>query len=265
MIKKIAITGANGFIGKALTEALLNHGFEVVAFVRKIPKIKAKNIEYQYFELGKPLIINDFEGIDVLIHLAYQAHNKTILADDINIFSAQQIKNLGIKQTIFVSSFAAVPPVGNSYYAKCKTTIEEIFRDETIIRPALVVGEGGLFLRLKKQIKKNPFVPLMNGGNQIMQMIEVKSLTNKIIEIIEKQKKGLFHIANPEPTTYKQVISLIAKQLDKRVYFIPVPIWVLKFVIKILSFLPNPPITQDNLEGLLASKYVDCSENITMS
>jgi NAD dependent epimerase/dehydratase family enzyme len=258
MTKKIAITGANGFIGKALVEALQKEGFMIIALVRKAPIEKSQSIDYQEFILGKSLNQKDFEGIDTIVHLAYYSQNLVkIEADDVNIFSAKELKKLPIKNKIFVSSFAAVPPVGNSYYAKCKIAIEKIFEDQTIIRPALVLGDGGLCARLKKQIKKSRFVPMLDGGNQIMQTIEIEVLVEKIIGIIKEEKKGLFHFANPEKTTYKEVIRLITKQLDKKIFFIPIPVWALRLLIKSLSILPNPPITEDNLEGLLASKYVE--------
>lgn len=258
MNKKIAIIGANGFIGKALIEVLQNQGFEIVAFSRNIRSKKTNNLDYHLFELGKTLNTKDFEGVDTFVHLAYAAQSSAKISDtDINIISAKELIKLPVRNKIFISSFAAVPPVSNAYYGRCKVAIEAIFQHQTIIRPALVVGNGGLWEKLKKQIEKNRFVPLLNGGNQSMQIIHIEDLVQKIIYIIKQEMTGIHHLAKPEKTTYKQVIELISNQLNKKVVWVPIPIWSLRLLIKILSFMPNPPITEDNLEGLMASKYVE--------
>lgn len=79
MIKKVIITGANGFLGSALTNFLANIGVKVIAVVRNenssIERINQnKNIEIIYCELSE---IEKLEGlitdrdIDVFYHLAW--------------------------------------------------------------------------------------------------------------------------------------------------------------------------------------------------
>jgi nucleoside-diphosphate-sugar epimerase len=257
MSKTIAITGGNGFIGKALIDGLLNQGHEIIAFSRTTHLEKTFNIQYRLFELGKPLNIKDFEGVDILIHLAYGKPESEVMDEfDMNIISAKALVALPIPNKIFVSSFAAVAPASKSYYGKCKVAVEEIFRDHIIVRPALVIGEGGLWAKLKSQITKNRFVPLLNSGIQIIQVIQIDDLVRNITDIIKNEKNGVFHLANIEKTTYKQVIQQVSNQVNKKVIFVPIPIFLLRLLIKVIAYLPNPPINKDNLEGLLASKYV---------
>jgi nucleoside-diphosphate-sugar epimerase len=171
MPKTIAITGANGFLGKAFVKALVEKNYHVKALVRKIPIDKFECVSYHLYRLEDDLDKTLFEDVDICIHLAFQFEKQVRNGIDVNIFAIENLKKLNLTQYVFVSSFAAASPVTDSYYGKSKLAVEVFFKDELIIRPALVLGNGGLFGRLQTQLKKTKYVPLLNGGKQIIQTI----------------------------------------------------------------------------------------------
>ncbi|MEH7254908.1 NAD-dependent epimerase/dehydratase family protein, partial [Neobacillus niacini] len=79
MIKKVIITGANGFLGSALTNFLANIGVKVIAVVRNenssIERINQnKNIEIINCELSEIAKLKELitaRDIDVFYHLAW--------------------------------------------------------------------------------------------------------------------------------------------------------------------------------------------------
>lgn len=257
MSEIIAITGADGFIGKALVKCLSQYGYRVKALVHHWPVETIKGVEYILYDLCLPINTDIFKEVSVLIHLAFQFKPISVTGTDVNILAAQQLKALQLPMYIFVSSFAAIPPVTQSYYGKTKAAIESIFAEDIIIRPALVLGNGGLYKRIKIQLGKSPFVPLLNGGNQIMQTIFIDDLVNSMVQLMRYNALGVHHLAHPHKTTYKTLINAMATQTGKPVYFVPVPVFILKWFFKLLSFFNNASFSIDNLEGLLASKYVD--------
>lgn len=82
MSKKVLVTGADGFIGSHLTEALLELGYDVRAFVYynsfnswgwldEIPKTKLANIEVFSGDIRDPNGVRAaMKGIDTVFHLA---------------------------------------------------------------------------------------------------------------------------------------------------------------------------------------------------
>lgn len=264
MPKTIAITGANGFIGKALMKALLEKNYLIKALVRQIPTDKLQGVSYHLYQLGGDLDEAIFSDVEICIHLAFQFEKQEHNSVDVNFLAVENLKKLQLAQYIFISSFAAASPVTESYYGKCKLAVEAFFQEDLIIRPALVLGNGGLFGRLQTQLSKNKFVPLLNGGKQIIQTIFIDDLVNSIIFLMEKQAKGTFHIAHPAKVFYKDFITEIAKTTQKKVIFIPIPVWLMRIIVAIFQLLPKPPINKDNLIGLLASKYVDTSHEQNM-
>src|ERR1700761_5249424 len=69
------VTGANGFLGRHVVNALLARGIEVRAMVRPAPRLEVvgwpSSVEIFRADLRtSPELRHAFEGVDVLLHLA---------------------------------------------------------------------------------------------------------------------------------------------------------------------------------------------------
>jgi nucleoside-diphosphate-sugar epimerase len=72
---KIAITGANGFVGQVLTEKLIQEGYQVIAVTRRSWHLGTSNVITTDYE--DPDFVAALEGIDCIIHLAAKTHSGT--------------------------------------------------------------------------------------------------------------------------------------------------------------------------------------------
>ena len=82
MKRKVLITGADGFIGSHLTEALVNNGYDVCAFVYynsfnsygwldSIPTETKNKIEFFAGDIRDPNGVREaMKGVDIVFHLA---------------------------------------------------------------------------------------------------------------------------------------------------------------------------------------------------
>jgi uncharacterized protein YbjT (DUF2867 family) len=256
MGKTVAVTGANGFIGQALVNSLHEKGYSIKAFVHHLPVKQLTGVAYYQYSLETSPCAQDFIDVDILIHLAFQFRPQKIEGIDVNVYAAKALKNLNVPKYIFISSFAAADPVTPSYYGVCKRTMEGLFGDSIVIRPGLVLGNGGLFGRMRNQLSKRRWVPLLQGGSQVIQTIFIEDLVSNIIDLFEKTP-GTYSVAHPDKVLYKTLMLGIARQLNKPVNFIPIPVALMRLIIAAVQIFPSPPINKDNLAGLLASKYVD--------
>ena len=117
-MKKIAITGANGFLGKALID-YLKKDFEVVKISRK--KSKFKNEKF---------ILNDYKGsnlrdVDVLVHCAAKVHDLSKNSDKYlndyicsNLFLTEQLVKEAIKNEVKKFVFISTIKVNGEYTKK---------------------------------------------------------------------------------------------------------------------------------------------------
>ena len=115
-MKKIFITGANGFIGKSLCQTLSKLNKSVVGTVRSknsfltLPGVKFILVKDNSFQTNLSQTLKDCEYI---IHCAGKAHvmNKKDKLDDYNLVNTEFTKNLaiqaakaGVKRLVFLSS-----------------------------------------------------------------------------------------------------------------------------------------------------------------
>lgn len=235
-MKRILITGKNSYIGTHIKEWLEKdkNQYEVT---------EAETKEEKWIQ-------EDFSGYDTLIHVAGIAH---VSADpkleelyykinrDLAVDVANKAKREGIKQFIFMSSMIIYGkdetigknkiidkntiPVATDFYGKSKLEADiaiQKLEDENfkvvIVRTPMVYGPNckGNFPKLKRLAKITPIFP--NIENQ-RSMIYIDNLCEFFRQIIEKQKNGVFYPQNREYISTKQIIRVMAKGMNKKVYF----------------------------------------------
>jgi len=71
---RVLVTGADGFIGRHLVQALLNTGVEVVTLTRRLRKPRSKHVTNLTFNLLEPTswekVLSSVGAVDTIIHLA---------------------------------------------------------------------------------------------------------------------------------------------------------------------------------------------------
>ncbi|MBI2271391.1 MAG: NAD(P)-dependent oxidoreductase [Bacteroidetes bacterium] len=255
--KTIIITGANGFIGSALTAHFSKKGYQVRALVRDSPPQSSSTISYYPYDLSTLINEKQFQGADFMIHCAYIKHNAANKnANKINIEGAKQLLNVsrkcGLVKNIFISSMSAQPDA-LSNYGRQKYAIEQLFNTnkDVVVRPGLILGNGGLLKSMTAFIKKNKIVPLIDGGKQSIQTVDVKDLSIAIEKIIEKDLHGIFTVAETSPVTYKAFYKALCATIRVNALFIPLPYFIVNITLRLLESTGlAKEISTENLLGL---------------
>lgn len=279
---KVLVTGSGGFIGQHLVR-ILESQYLIIRHSRKklFPAIKDN-----YFHLdvnGLSDWHEHLQDVDVIIHLAASAHNKSNSKesiDDVNVNGAlaiaRQAAMAGVKRFIFISSIGvlgnkttvpfdentAVSP--HSEYAKSKLKAEvallELARETTlevvIIRPVLVYGDKapGNFLKLKSLINKFSILPfgLVNNKRSFISIGNLVSFVQLCIEH-PKAKNEIFCIADGKDISTKEFTNAIATALSKKIFQLPIPIWLMKYAGRFFR-------KKDMVEQLVGDLQVDVSK-----
>ncbi len=264
----IIITGANGFIGLALVSRFSTIGYKVIALVHHLPIQKFEGVIYQEFDLSKQINEELFNNADILIHCAYVKHSDNEKSFEININGSNNLIKIsrlcGIKKNIFLSSLSARKD-SLSEYGKQKYAIEQLFKEkfDLILRPGLVIGNGGLVRDIVDFIKKKKVVPVINGGKQPIQTIYINDLINAIDIAINENLSGEIMVADPNYVFYKDFYRAIFKHLKISPRFIYLPYHVISLVILLAKAIGlKLPINKDNLLGLMSNYHIDTSEDL---
>ncbi|MFZ1071952.1 MAG: NAD-dependent epimerase/dehydratase family protein [Verrucomicrobiia bacterium] len=225
-----AITGSNGYLGGCLKNYFAAQGREVLELTRSpVPGARAVA-----FQLGAEISPQALAGADALVHCAYDFQplrweeiRAVNVAGTRKLFQAARAAGIG--KMICVSSISAYDGC-RSLYGRAKLEIEKIALDNgaLVIRPGLVYGggPGGMFGRLVAQVRKSSVIPLIGDGSQIQFLVHNEDLAG----FIEKFTAGKIEIApriltaaHEQLWPFRQLLSEIARSLDKKVKFVPLP------------------------------------------
>ena len=243
---KIFISGSGGFIGSNLSKKL-SHSNEVISCsTLKENKLKLQN--FKSIEDLNSININDFDGVEVLIHAAAVAH-KNLTQDtikqikEVNIIQTQRLFRLAaeakVKKIIFLSSVAvygnSTESCGvnesselkaNNYYAESKKLSEEYLKTlareypikYSILRLPMVYGVGapGSFHMLKTLSKKRFFlpIPVLDNDNK-RNLVKIDRVIEIIRRLVHSQDLEVVNIVNSDNVSTFDLLNFVLSKKNK--------------------------------------------------
>jgi nucleoside-diphosphate-sugar epimerase len=235
---KIAITGATGFIGRALVAAARTQGHEVQALSRQA------GADYE----DAPSLAAVFAGADVVVHLAALAHRRGAGLDfDGNVRSTRAVaaaaRAAGVGRLVFVSSIGvhgnvtrgkpfteADEPAPAEPYARSKLQAEREVQSAgiewVVIRPPLVYGAHapGNFGLLVRAVARNWPLPLGAIRNR-RSLVGVGNLCDFILACAGSPRAAnqVFVVADGDDLSTPDIVREIARGLGKPARLLDVP------------------------------------------
>lgn len=252
----IFITGINGFIGKQLAEFLSSdQSNRITGSVSGRHQQKT----YPIIDLNENFDSAIFQNIDLIIHCAYDLGPDSLKKNiDGTKLIMKKAQEMGVKRQIFISSYSAHSKA-ESQYGTSKYMIENYCREKNyiIVRPGLVMGHGGLFLKLSNIVEKFIIVPVIGRGQVKFPVILINDLVNSIRSIAYNELSGTeFNLFYPEQVTLMELLKTIAKSKKLKRLFVPIPlvfIYVGLWIANIVKL--ELPITLENLKGYTQNTY----------
>lgn len=247
-LQTVIVTGATGFLGKALSETLLKKGITVYGIGRSEKKFKELEkynnfhkivLDFkEYGDISQKVISRE---IDAFFHVAYRGVNGTDKSDykvqlqnlDLACTTVMQAVELGCKRYVYVGSvdeyeIAKLPdlpfcePTHSRIYAAVKYASEVIgktiaFENNIEYVSALLsltYGENNKTNILPNMLIRNSFsgdpINLITGNNNF-DMIYVKDAINGLLAVAEKGKPyESYFIGHEELRTFKEIVTTIS-------------------------------------------------------
>lgn len=256
-MSKFIVTGASGFLGMRLVEALLDQGETVIAIGNRTLELAGlvhPQLIYRRADItDKSQLLSVLENADVLFHCAafssdWGEENKFDLVNrqgSINIIEC--CEEIGITKLIYVSSASVYFNFCNQYdlkeyevdagsfvnaYARSKYQGEKavLARKRStqviIIRPRGIVGKGDTSIAPRiLNILRRGFFPLVNEGQALIDLTSVENVVNALL--LAAYWKGtdeeIFNITNGEPMQVKQLLDVFVAASGLRVKFVSLP------------------------------------------
>ena len=236
----ILVTGATGFVGRALVRQLFDAGYPVRALLRPSPRTprlpKGVPVEVAVVSL------KDVRGLraalrdaDAVIHLAgteHQGRNADLLGIDIqgtrNL--AEAAKQEGVGRFIYLSHLGADRASAFPVH-KAKGIAEEHIRKSgvphTIVRSSIIYGpEDHFSTQIASLLRGTPvFFPVPGDGLTRIQPLWVEDLVTCLLWALDNPKtvNQTYEVGGSEYFTLRQVIETIMDVIGKRRVFLSTP------------------------------------------
>jgi dihydroflavonol-4-reductase len=252
----VLVTGANGFIGSHLTEALLARGYRVrclvrqssdLAYIQHLPVEWARGDLRDTEQLGRACM-----GVDMVCHCAALTRaidEETFLRVNTGgtkaLARAAMEASPGLRQFLYISSQTAAgygagpddyvdesrPPQPLDWYGKSKWAAEQALHSMdgrlplTIIRPAAVFGPRDRDVYAYFDLVNKHLELRLGREERWVSLIYVRDVVDLIILALESETAvGQTYFATAYATTYTEVGRIVARVMDKRTLRVTVPL-----------------------------------------
>ena len=277
MKKKIIITAANGFLGKALVNFMKDE-YEVIALVRK-SCAAIEGVTYRIWDgKQKGKWFEDIDGAYAIINLAgrsvdcryNEANKQEILNSRLESTSiiAQAISASSIKPKVWINSASAtiyrhsldMPMTeqkgeqGKGFsvevcedWEKCFYSYSNLGVRQIALRTAIVLGsEGGVMLPFKNLVRLG-LGGKMGNGNQMFSWIHIDDFCNAVDFLIKNEScHDSYNISSPNPITNAVFMKSLQQQIGIS-FGLPLKKWMLEL---------GAIIIKTETELILKSRYV---------
>ena len=242
---KVLITGAYGFLGKAVVKEFVKHGYRVIAFGRneeKLNELKSENVDVFLGDFCNSEDINKAcEGIDYVIHcgayLKSWGRKEDFMKGNVegtrNVLNACKLNK--VKRLVYCSSPSCNPKkdslafkeedynVNNkiNYYVQSKIKAEAVLKEQTevpysIIRPRGLCGIGDkMMVPSLINVNKTIGIPLFHKGSVVVDLCAIDNVALALRLCMEKDVAlyQIYNITNDEPHNIKDLCDEMMPKL----------------------------------------------------
>lgn len=272
---RVFVTGATGFVGRSVIQALRSDGYVVRCLVRRGSERDLRGLEAVERVEGDVLVRRGLEegmaGCQGIVHLVGIIRERPAIATTFEMVHTQGTMNVieaaaaaGVRRYLHMSAMGSRPNAGARYH-KTKWAAEEAVRASglvwTIFRPSIIYGRGdGFVTMLAHMVRRYPLVPVIGSGRQRLQPVPVEHVAEGFARALAQPatEKQVYEVGGPDRVTMVELLDAIGAALGyRRVRKAHVPLGFMRPVTRVLHGLPGFPVTPDQLRMLEEDNVCD--------
>jgi len=277
-LARVMITGAAGFVGRAVLRELVARGHRPACLVRDRHRFLD-----QIADIGEDLVAvvagdlfddaalaEAAEGADACIHLVGIIFEKPLRRQTfgrIHVEATQRVlaacEVAGVKRFVHMSALGARPGAASEYHRTkwlAEGHVRESRQDWTIFRPSIIHGPDGEFMRMMKTLVARawvpalgvipapfPVIPYFGDGQSKLQPVSVRDVAHCFVAALAKPETigRIYELGGPEAMSWKELYRVCREKIPGAKRWKPMvgqPVWAAKAMALSLMKLPILPV-----------------------
>jgi len=270
--QNILVTGATGFIGKRLLDALCARGYRVRALVRNHSPLLPEAVEQVAGDLLEPSGLHDScRGIDTAYYLVHAMAGGRSGFQSRDRLAAQNFvaaaEKAGVRRVIYLGGLGETGPDLSEHLASRREVAEILGKASfatTILRAAVINGAGGAsFEMIRSLVESLPVMITPRWVSTRCQPIAVGDVIRYLVGCLEAEGTAgqTFDIGGPEILSYLEMMKRFGKIRRKSQLILPVPFLTPRLSSYWVALITpvKPSISMPLIEGV--KNEVICREN----
>ena len=277
--KRVTVFGGSGFLGRQIVMSLAAEGMNVRVGVRHPERAsflerfgRGGQIELVHADVWDESTVAQAvkQSASVINTVGHYVEKGGATFDAVHgqgaLHVARQAGQAGAERLIHISGLGA-DPTSDSPYVRARgigeVLVKKVFHGVTILRPSVIFGpDDSFFNTLAGIARQTPVLPLFGMGRTKLQPVYVGNVAEACVRVLANPSTEgkIFELGGPRVYTYKTLVQLVLKQVDRRRILAPVPFFVWDTLAALMAFLPNPPLTRDQVKLMKRDNVVEGNE-----
>jgi uncharacterized protein YbjT (DUF2867 family) len=270
---KVLVTGATGFVGPHVANAIVDAGHEVRVLERKRGSWSEAGIRCQEAVQGD---VTDPESLrravaerEVVVHLVAIRQGKPEEFQRVMIEGTRSLiaaaKEAGVRRFVLMSALGTneetkdLVPYYNAKWQQ-ERDLEASGLEHVIFRPSFVFdSRGGILTTFRKLARAAPVTPIIGPGTQRIQPIWIDDVAAYFAAAVDKPDAAnrTFELGGPDAVSWNEFWAQLKEMLGVRRPSVHMPMGFMRANALVTERLPgNIPLTRDLL------KMMDVGDNV---
>ncbi|HET8747328.1 MAG TPA: NAD(P)H-binding protein [Ramlibacter sp.] len=267
---RVLLTGATGFIGRAVAQALRQRGHAVVPATRRPPPGGGEHVQADFAAVPpRDWWVPRLAGIDAVVNAigilreqggqTFEALHHRAPAE---LFHACHAA--GVRCVVQVSALGA-DARGRTGYHRSKKAADDVLRAlplrSAIVQPSLVYGPGGTSAALFNKLAAAPVLPFPAGGRMLVQPVHLHDVVQGIVHLVEEPPEGssTYAFAGPQPLALADYLRHLRAAMGEnpRQWIVPLPASLFRAGATLAGLVPGSMLDRDTADMLLAGNAAE--------
>ena len=274
--KRVTVFGGSGFLGRQIVKYLAAEGTNVRVGVRHPERAsflerfgRDGQIELVHADVWDESTVARAvkQSASVINTVGHYVEKGRATFDAVHgqgaLHVARQAGQAGAERLIHISGLGA-DPTSDSPYVRARgigeVLVKIAFDGVTILRPSVIFGpDDSFFNTLAGMARQTPVLPMFGMGRTNLQPVFVGNVAEACVRVLANPSTEgkVYEFGGPRVYTYKALVQLVLKQVDRRRLLVPVPFFVWDTLAALMVFLPNPPLTRDQVQLMKRDNVVE--------